>query len=219
MGSIRMARHCALPVGILLLTAGSCKQSGVPPIQHPVETDQETSSSRAAEASRPERLRLTSGITGITDRELDVEFPGATEWEDVDEPAPAARFLAPGGDLLGTWGRYNGDDSTVLTVTRARDGLLDIAFETGGHLGGWTLTRRGRYQDGVLVLNLPVREYLPQEYRRLYRVRVLEREYLVSSSACSELERLESALQENSDPWLLGFVVFSKQADRKNGAP
>jgi hypothetical protein len=163
------------------------------------------------DASRPERLKLTAGITGVTERELPIEFPDALEWESIEEPVPQQRYLAPETPIVGKWARFSGDDAAVLIITSLEDSRYRVEFEAGGDLGGWKLDRVGEYHEGVFTLNRPVLEYLPREYRKLYAVRLQGSVYLVSSSVADELPRLEAEV--GSSPWLQEMYLFSRQPD------
>ena len=203
----------AFSVVLLVFAFLACRQrEEIPMPVEPSSTNAPFTPERSSvelDTSRPERLKLTSGITGITERELPIEFSTSVEWDAVAEPKPDQRFLSPHTAIEGTWARYPGDDATVLIVTSEEHSLYRVEFETGGDLGGWKLSRLGKYENGVLTLNLPVREYSSREYRTLYAVRLLDNEYLVSSQAARELPRLESEMA--SSQWMEQMYLLSRQ--------
>lgn len=83
---------------------------------------------------------------------------------------PARGRLVDGVALQGTWQSPGGYDSTSLTFQSSGQGSYSVQFSTAGCLGAWELSREATYEGSVVQLNLPVLEYLPGEYTRLYTI-------------------------------------------------
>ena len=79
------------------------------------------------------------------------------------------------GEWIVSWGYHCGSS---LTVKRLGLGYYKVVFQTSRLR---RLARIGRFIDGVLLLDRPVREDIGYTYTKLYAVRVEEQDYLVPS--------------------------------------
>lgn len=97
---------------------------------------------------------------------LRAEFHASTEYSVL----PSRGELVKEIELEGKWQSPGGFDSTSITFTRKRNGGYSVEFSTAGCVGAWELSREATYEGSVVKLNLPVQEYAPAEYTRLYTI-------------------------------------------------
>lgn len=122
-------------------------------------------------AKEPNSAVLGSGSTKdrsgeAADARLRERFDASTEYSVL----PARGELVKGIELEGKWQSPRGFDSTSIAFTRKREGGYSVEFKTAGCVGAWELSREATYEGSVIKLNLPVQEYAPAEYTRLYTI-------------------------------------------------
>ncbi len=118
--------------------------------------------------------------------QISLEVEGELDnWDPTQESTitPLAAISAPDIDIAGTWVA----SGSTLEVHRNTD-HFDVMFSTGGSVRWWKLNRAGRFNDGVLALDRPVKEYCPMTYSKLFAVRVAGEEFLVPSVRLAQFQ-------------------------------
>jgi hypothetical protein len=105
-----------------------------------------------------------------------------------NDHAPRDAIRSQGIDIVGTWRSEPFRGNSSIEIGHPGSGEYGVTFSDGGCLGWWRLHRLGRYANGVLTLNAPVREYGVYTYQRLYMVRVGETDYLVPDARIEQFE-------------------------------
>ncbi|MBI5687503.1 MAG: hypothetical protein HZC54_20725 [Verrucomicrobia bacterium] len=75
-------------------------------------------------------------------------------------------------DLTGKWDKPAMFDNISLTLKKRNDERYDVDCDAGGCCAAWTLKRTGSFDGGVLILDRPVRQYVPRPpFRFFYLLR------------------------------------------------
>ena len=131
-------------------------------------------------------LPSVGGPPPLTDKELHLD-----DWQPGREHSavPPESLRVRDADLAGVWSDSIG--YTEMTIVPLTDRRYSVSFSSHtrcGNSGSVQLERLAEYDDGVLLLQRPVRELFGDTYRRLYSVRVDDAIWLLPSLRVTEFQ-------------------------------
>jgi hypothetical protein len=122
----------------------------------------------------------------LTDKDLKLE-----NWQ----PGPEHLALPPDSlrirdiNLVGFWtDRIGWTDMDIQPLEGDRYSILFVSHARCGLSGSVKLNRLGEFQDGVIVLDRPLRELTGTTYDRLYSVRINETACLLPSARVMDIQ-------------------------------
>jgi hypothetical protein len=122
-------------------------------------------------------------MASIIEKKMDRWKPGKK-----DRLTPPSANWVLKGDLTGKWSTKSRMEWSTLALTSIGSNTYSVAFQTGGCLARWKLSRRATFKDGTLSFNRPIEEYAPATYDRAYLVRLGGKLRLISPGGLSSFE-------------------------------
>lgn len=122
-----------------------------------------------------------------TDADLDFS---SWDSESEEKAQPPADLVAADVNIAGEWIRMGGRMSLRIEHNPQEEWSIAFRSVTMCGLGpSISLTRTGRYENGILVLNRPVQTLGGKTFQRVYTIRIHEKEYLVPSLYVDQLRK------------------------------
>ena len=128
----------------------------------------------------------------LTDKELHLE-----DWQPSSEHSavPSESLRVRDVDLAGNWtDRCGFTDMTIRPLPNGRYSVSFLSHARCGHSGSVQLERVAEYDDGILLLNRPVRELRGTTYQRLYTVHIGDDVWLLPTVRVDEIDTATSEI-------------------------
>lgn len=136
---------------------------------------------------------------------LDIkEFPAG-------DPTPIKNLVSLNTKIIGEWNEFAPMAGSSMSIEKADSCRLQVHFYAQGCLDSWSLSRTGFYRNGILELDRPVAEYLPRVYKKLYTLKVGNRDYLVPDILAQDFKECLSKDGETiTDTIGVNFCAFKR---------
>ncbi|QDT00641.1 hypothetical protein HG15A2_39800 [Adhaeretor mobilis] len=120
----------------------------------------------------------------------------ARNWEPTaaDLARPEDGLLAPNMNVVGEW--FTGIGSTSLTI-KPGGGSYEVKCDTGGCLWRCDFQREGIFAKSELRFDLPIIQYNPVAFDRVFAVRFRDKDYLLPPANVKRFMEYTSSIQED----------------------
>lgn len=152
---------------------------------------------------------VLSGLVASADeRNMTSILEAKLRWwkpQPINNQTPSNTLRAPNMNIEGKYGHHSSWGGSTLTIRRLRGQEYSVELEWGNCTSYSHFKRKGRYADGVLILDRPL--YAENPYLRFYPVRARGKDYLLPDARVADFEKAlrpgqTKLTNKNGDPYV-----------------